>query len=123
MSPARQGQGRAHPHPALLWASVSPHELAEWKEAGNYADPTPTPTATAGPKVTGQLCRHEPGGAAQRQVTARRTWRAHTLIDTAPAGAGGGGTAEGRLQEAKSPSAEDKGPLGSCQGRGQRVGG
>lgn len=52
------------PHPALLWASVSPHELPGWKEGWGLHRPHPHPTATAGPKATRQLCRREPGGAA-----------------------------------------------------------
>lgn len=73
--------------------------------AGVYADPTPTPKSTAGPKGTRQLCRRElcpaqPPGTGSGAPGLLRTWRAHTLIDTAPGlGEGGGGGCWGGTAE------------------------
>lgn len=63
-----QGSGNAAsgapaPHPAQApCAQSGPRAQPEWKQGWGFCRPHP-PVSTAGPKVTRQLCRHEPGGA------------------------------------------------------------
>lgn len=99
--------------------------------AGVYADPTPPPSRQLGPRSPGSCAGTSRVGRPAQPPGNRlqRTWRAHTLIDTAPGlGEGGVGGLGGRdgggagLWEAKSPSVEDKGlRQAAAKSWGQRV--
>lgn len=113
----------SRPRPTLLWASVSPRALPEWKEGWGFCRPHPHPHPHVDSWAQGHpaavQARAGRGAPPSRQVTGSSAPGGHTplLTQRRPGeGGGGGGTGEElALRSQVSISRGQRPLLGSCQ--------